>query len=167
MKKIYCAGAFNFDYLEENYLEKVKNDYRSKLLGDAKYLLSKSSGKLLKEDLTYIGPFYFESDGMLDEEIVATEVKMIEECTDAVFLLDNACCPGTIGELLLATLLEKQVAIFYVEKGRDEETESSLHTPCWFPIIMSKQKNKNTYLYACTSKDDAIIKILKYVYEEI
>lgn len=133
MNKLYCAGTFCFDFLDSNYREMAKKDYRSLVLGDSALLLQKSDYVLLNKKLKYIGPFYFESEGMVDELILASELK-------------------------------KNVQIFYIRKGDYEETESKLHTPCWFPIIMSQQINhNNTKVVECKNYEEAIENILSYV----
>ena len=159
MRKFYCGGSFGFDYLQPNYQEQAAADYRAILLGSADLLLQRSDGVLLNAETLYIGPFYFESDGMLDRDIVKSEMDMVKNCTDAIFLLDNACCPGTICELTMASMLGKRVHLFYLRKADDEETESSLHTPCWYPILHSSIINENTRLCACGSLEDALDKM--------
>ena len=159
MRKFYCGGSFGFDYLQPNYQEQAAADYRAILLGSADLLLQRSDGVLLNAETLYIGPFYIESDGMLDRDIVKSEMDMVKNCTDAIFLLDNACCPGTICELTMASMLGKRVHLFYLRKADDEETESSLHTPCWYPILHSSINNKNTRLCACGSLEDALDKM--------
>lgn len=163
MNKIYCAGAFNFDFLEDNFKEKAKDDYRSIILGNENLLLEKHDYITLKDNLNYIGPFYFETEGMLDELIVETEINMIRKCTHAIFLIDGGLCPGTIAELTLASTLNKNVEIFYIKRNDDEETESKLHSPCWFAIIMSKINNINTNITSCSSYKDATNKIIEYI----
>ena len=163
MNKLFCAGTFDFDFLNDDYREKSKNDYRAILLGNENSLLEKHDYVSLKENLIYIGPFYFESEGMVDELIVDSEIKMIKECTHAIFLLNDGCCPGTIAELTLASTLNKFVEIFYIKKNNDEETESRLHSPCWFPIIMSKINNPNTTVISCSNYQDATAKIVEFV----
>lgn len=163
MKKLYCGGTFPFDFQNENYIEQVRCDYRAQLLGSEEKLLERSNGVLLRDGLWYIGPFYFESDGMLDSDIVAAESHMVETCTHAIFLLDDGCCPGTITELTMASLLGKEVRIFYIRKPDKEETESTLHSPCWYPIVFSHLKNPHTAIFCCTSKEDATARILAYV----
>jgi len=156
---LYCGGAFGFDYLENNYYEKASKDYRAILLGGADKLLQKSSCEILRDNVLYTGPFYFESDGMVDKDIVKEEVKMIKKCTNAVFLLDSGCCPGTIAELILATKLGKDISVFYIKKNDNEETESTLHTPCWFPIIMSQLLSDKVNVVCCDDYLDAVNKI--------
>ena len=109
MKKVYCGGAFDFDCQRPDYLQRAKKDYRAILLGNEEKLLRKQEFVLINPDLAYIGPFYFETDGMVDKDIVGLERGMVKNCTDAVFLLKDARCPGTIAELMLASVLKKRV----------------------------------------------------------
>ena len=155
MKKLYCGGSFCFDYQKADYREQAAADYRSVLLGSPDLLLQRSSGVPLGNGTTYIGPFYFESDGMPDTDIVRSEIDMVKDCSDAIFLLDSACCPGTICELTMASVLGKAVHIFYLQKPDDQETESSLHTPCWYPILHSSIINQRSTLYPCSSIQEA------------
>ena len=159
MRKFYCGGSFGFDYMQPNYREQAAADYRAVLLGSADLLLQRSDGVELNTGALYIGPFYFESDGMLDRDIVKSEMDMVRNCTDAVFLLDNAACPGTICELTMASMLGIQVHVFYLRKADDQETESSLHTPCWYPILHSSILNEHTRIQACGSVEEAVGKI--------
>lgn len=163
MRKFYCGGSFGFDYLQPNYREQAAADYRAILLGSPDRLLQRSTGVELHAEAMYIGPFYFESDGMLDRDIVKSEMEMVTNCTDAVFLLDNASCPGTICELTMASMLGKRVHLFYLRKADDEETESSLHTPCWYPILHSSIMNEYTRLYPCSSLEDAVDQIRRLI----
>ena len=159
MRKLYCGGRFPFDYQQPNYLDQVAADYRAVLLGSPQRLLQRSEGEWLHRSVLYMGPFYFESDGMVDRDIVQSEIDMVRSCTDAIFLLDEAGCPGTVCELTMASMLGKNVHIFYVRKPEQEETESSLHTPCWYPIIHSSILNERTQMYACSSAEEAAEKI--------
>ena len=161
MKKLYCGGRFHFDYLQDGYREAAAKDYRAVLLGDVDCLLQRAESVPIHENAEYIGPYYFETDGMQDNDIVEAEWEMVRNCTDAVFLLEAADCPGTVCELTAASMLGKRVHIFYLHDER--ETESMLHTPCWYPILHSVSVNENTRIYECQSLDDAVCKIIKTV----
>ena len=163
MKRLYCGGCFDFDYQQANYRRQAAGDYRAILLGSADLLLQRSGGVKLHEGVIYIGPFYFESDGMVDRDIVRSEMEMVEACTDTIFFLDRAGCPGTVCELTAASMLGKNVHIFYLRKGDDEETESDLHTPCWYPILHSSIINEKTHVHPCSSGEDAAEQIQKLV----
>ena len=159
MRKLYCGGTFCFDYQKAGYMEQAAADYRAVLLGSPDRFLQRSNGVKLNDRVIYIGPFYFESDGMQDREIVQSEMHMVRTCTDAVFLLDGAGCPGTVCELTMAGMLGKNVHLFYVRRPDDQETESTLHTPCWYPVLHSCMINEHTKLYECNSIQDAVEKI--------
>ncbi len=164
--KLYCAGTFPFDFRDPDYMKNARKDYRSILLsklGGNYTFLEKKPYIPLSGNVRYNGPFYFESDGMVDSEIVETEMQMISDCTHIIFLLDDGCCPGTITELIFAATLKKNVEIFYIKKADDEETESTLHSPCWFPIIACQLINPNTNITACIDYSDATKKIINYV----
>ena len=134
MEYVYCGGRFDFDYRQDRYEQKAAEDYRAVLLGNADKLLRNSGILWLSDRLSYVGPYYFETDGMLDREIVETEKGQIDSCTQTVFLLDVAPCPGTVAEMVYAASLGKKMRIVYI---RDEgETESALRSPCWYPMIL-------------------------------
>lgn len=162
-RKLYCGGKFAFDYQKQDYETQVKNDYRANILGNFHLLLDNNKCVEITENVNYIGPFYFETDGMIDKDIVSTEKQMIEQCTDAIFLLDDGLCPGTISELIYASTLSKTIHIFYIKRKDTEETESTLHSPCWYPIILSEQLNNKTIIYSCDSFDDANQKMKKII----
>jgi nucleoside 2-deoxyribosyltransferase len=72
--------------------------------------------------LAYIGLYYFETDGVLNQDIVEVEKRQIERCTIAVFLLDNAPCPGTIVEMVYAAALQKRIPVYYVKNVNEVES---------------------------------------------
>lgn len=159
--RLFCGGAFEFDCRNEKYEIEARNDYRAMLLKSVEALLRPQdiNGVKINGHVTYIGPFYFETDDMQAHDIVKSEKQMIENCTDAVFILDNAACPGTVSEIIYANLLKKKLHIFYVEHGKDIETESDLHTPCWYPIIFCQMTNENVHIYPCADIADAKNKV--------
>lgn len=163
MKQVYCGGAFPFDCRDADFRHQAARDYRALLLGDAGQLLQRQKYVPLSETVRYIGPFYFETAGMQDVDIAACEMNMVRACTDAVFLLDDGNCPGTVSELTLAAMLGKRIAVFYIRRPDDEETESSLHSPCWYPILLSGLLNSQTRVFSCRDYDDAAKKIAAYV----
>lgn len=136
--RIFCGGTFCFDYWKEEYKVTTTRDYRTIILGSVEALLhpNGTNGVKISQHVVYIGPFYFEVANMEAEEIIKCEKQMIESCTDAVFVLDDASCPGSITEIMYANALKKPLRIFYVHYGRSVETESGLHTPCWYPLLL-------------------------------
>ena len=161
IKKLYCAGAFDFDYQKKNYKKQAKKDYRVvSILKDLDTFLYGCKTISLSKNLNYIGPFYCETDTMQGDEVVNIELKAIENCTDGIFVLDRANCPGTIFECTYAATLKKNLHIFYLQKNEDEETESKLHTPCWFAIMGALNINpKKTHLYTFKDKKELYTQI--------
>lgn len=163
--RIFCGGTFCFDYRKEGYEVLAAKDYRAKLLDSVDALL-KPEGTYevrINDCVTYVGPFYFETESMKAEDIILCEKKMIESCTDAVFVLDEAACPGTIAEVMYANSLGKTLHLFYVQHKNDEETESELHTPCWYPISFCRMTNNNMNLYFCSNVEEAVCKVQSFV----
>lgn len=160
LDSIYCGGRFYFDYLHEGYREKAYNDYRACFLNDVDLLLNNRGSIRLSDNAVYVGPFYFESESMIDRDIVREEMKQIEACTVAFFLLDDCNCPGTISEMVYAATLKKNMVIYYVSD--EEETESTLLSSCWYPIKMCQILN-NPFVEAipCTDPGEAKKKILE------
>lgn len=165
MYKIFCGGAFCFDYRKKDYEVMATKDYRSKLLGCTELLLKPKDvgGVYISENVKYVGPFYFETESMKAEDIIRCEKKMIESCTDAIFLLDDAACPGTIAEVMYANALQKRLHLFVVRHNDDEETESELHTPCWYPILFCQMTNMSVNIYQCYSAEDTASRIQSFV----
>ena len=164
-RRIFCGGTFCFDYRADGYETMAAMDYRAKLLDSVESLLRPkgTNGMKISENVLYVGPFYFETESMKAEEIVCCEKEMIESCSDAIFLLDDAACPGTIAEVMYANSLGKTLHLFYVRHKNDEETESELHTPCWYPIQFCQMTNRSVNIYPCSSVEDAANKIQSIV----
>jgi len=163
--KIFFGGAFNFDYRDEDYQILAAEDFRAQILGSVDALLKPKdmNGVSINDNVLYIGPFYFEAESMKAQDIIACEKQMIERCTDAVFVLDDAACPGTIAEIMYANSLQKTIHLFYVQHNNDEETESDLHTPCWYPLIFCQLTNDKAELYQCDDLQDAARKVIDLV----
>lgn len=164
-RSIYCSGIFCFDCRDDGFEEKAACDYRAVLLGGVEAMLKipENSVVRINGNVTYVGPFYFETKDMQPVEIVKCEMEMIEACTDAIFLLDTAACPGTIAEVMYANSLQKRLHLFYIRHNDDAETESDLHTPCWYPLHFCLMTNRNAELRPCVDVGDAVEKICRFV----
>lgn len=163
---VYCGGRFDFDYQDEKYIEKAEQDYRAVLLKDVNLLLKSPSPIHISNRLIYVGPFYFETDGMLDQDIVETEIRQIENCTTAVFLLDGGSCPGTVAEMIYAASLNKKMIIAYLKD--ENETESALLSSCWYPIILCQKISGSTIkLLPFTHPSEGRKRILDYIRTEM
>lgn len=162
--RIFCGGSFCFDYRNQNYLAEAAGDYRVELLGSVNALLRPRDGGVpVATNVVYIGPFYFETEDMEADDIVRCEMEMIDRCTDAIFILDDAACPGTITEIIYANSLKRNLHIFYVRYDEDTETESTLHTPCWYPLLFCQMTNDNTHIYPCSSTKEARMAVTAHI----
>lgn len=160
---VYCGGIFHFDIRQDGYEAKASRDFRALLLEGLDHLMNPPIGGkcMINGNVAYVGPYYFETDDMQPEDIVRCEKRMIEDCTDAVFLLDDASCPGTVAELMYALFLGKALHIFYVRRNDSEETESDMHAPCWYPITFCRMSDPDTGIYPCDDYGDAVGEIQK------
>lgn len=163
--KLFFGGAFCFDCRDKDHEIRAAEDYRAQLLGSVQALLKPDdmSGVLINDNVLYIGPFYFEAESRKGEDIIMCEKQMIEQCTDAVFVVDEAACPGTIAEIMYANSLQKTIHLFYIKHDDDEETESDLHTPCWYPLTFCQLTNASTKLYPCDDMKDAVSKVFNLI----
>ena len=150
MEYIYCGGRFDFDYRQIGYEKKAAEDYRAILLKDVNKLLNPADTVVLSDNLSYIGPYYFETEGMLDLDIIETEKRQIERCTVAVFLM------------VYAASLQKKIKIFYVKE--ENETESTLQSSFWYPMILCGKINPaGTNIQSCDSFSEGRAEILKWL----
>ena len=100
---------------------------------------------------------------MKDRDIVHTEMAQIERCTTAVFLLDGADCPGTVGEMVYAASLHKRLRVFYIQN--EKETESTLRSPCWYPMLLCQQIDAaQVELIACANLAEARDRIAQLLF---
>ena len=169
-KKIYFGGNFPFQYKDYTE-EKLAEDYRAIVLGDVKELLKSPSAEFKykrikgKDNVFYAGPYYFYEEGTSAEGIVKNEHQMVEDCTDAIFLLENTPCPGTITEIVHSSMIGKNVHIFYVGTTIDDgEPENEIDSKQWYSICFSKLVNPNVSIERCENKTDATHKILEYIH---
>jgi hypothetical protein len=160
-KKIYFGGRFRFMY-KDYTKEKLAEDYRAKLLGDVDLMLrtpkNRSKSVYMGRQMGYIGPFYFYDEGTSAEDIVNNEYDMVERCDEAVFLLDDEPCPGTISELIHASVLYKNVRIYYVKTEIDKgEPENEIYSKQWYAIMMAIKINEEcTDIIECADYDEAV-----------
>ena len=164
-KIIYCGGNFEFQYKDYSP-EKLEEDYRARILRGVTGLLHKPTGGLssLNKNTMYCGPYYFYEEGADGASIVKNEIEMVDRCTHAIFVVDNTNIPGTITEIIHASIKGKDVAIFYVKQPLDEgEPEKDICSANWYPIEFAK-KMVNAYIVECPDRE--IAKKLAYNYVE-
>lgn len=164
VRKLFFSGEFPL-LDENNPVDSLKKDYRALILGDVRRLLyMPEEGKEipLSDKVSYVGPFYFYGDTLCSRQIVSVENEMIHRCTDAVFLLENSSCPGSVTELVNAALLGKTIHIYYVALS-SETPETEINSDQWYPIAFARMAGNNVTCTECRSRDEAIQKILSFV----
>lgn len=148
--KIFCSGRFSVEN-SVKLQEALRLDYRARLLGDVNRLLYPSACCMVNNYIEYLGPFYFECDKLFAREVVVTERKMIDVCTDAVFVFDEEDCAGSIAELIYAASLHKRIHIFYVKHIERE----NIQTPLWYPITLCEMLTQSCEVVSCDTQEEA------------
>lgn len=156
MKKFYFGGQFNFRYKDYS-IEKIKEDYRSKILGDYRLWMNTPTGGMVDVEggNYYVGPFYFTEykDG---GHVVDFESGCIDKATDCFFVLSNASAPGTVTEIVQATMKSKEIHIFYVRKDiPGSEVDTEFKNDLWYPITFAKEKG-NTEVWGFDTYEEAV-----------
>ncbi len=156
-KRYYFGGQFNFRYKDYS-IENIAKDYRSKILGDYNLWLNTPSGGMVKinDKNYYVGPFYFteHKDG---DHIVNFESHCVNLATDCFFVLSNASAPGTITEIIQASLKWKNIHIFYVKKDiPTEEIDTEYKNDLWYPITFAMSNAKSVEVYGFDTYDEAV-----------
>lgn len=157
--KVYLAAKFEKQKNIDGSLS-LKNDFRSKMIGEENFFNFNSHSFLRDNDgnalYQYIGPFYNEkaSDGELTsticEEVVKTESLIIDHCDIFIAYLDEEVSPGGISELIYAAFKGKEIWIFYkVENNTDYE----LKTSNWYPCISAMQIRGKEHIKMIPVKD--------------
>ena len=145
LPKIYFASQFYKKMVDHKYFT-LKDDFRTKLIGSEADLtnfnnhsfIRNKDGKLLYQ---YLGPFYNEkaSDGSLTstvcEDVVQTENNLIDKCDIFMTYFDSNISPGSVTELIYASLQKKKILIFY---KIEDSVSYDLKTSNWYPIVFSR-----------------------------
>ncbi len=149
--KIYFAGKFDFSANGEKLEERLKNDYRSILLGDSKKLTyADEKAKLNNYPIHYNGCFYCEQASNGDytstdcKFIVRQEIKSVIEADIFCCVFDLDFSVGTIVELMDAAFAKKRIAIFF----RNVQNSYEIKSEYWFAITRAIEicKSNNTII---------------------
>lgn len=141
LPKVYFASKFIKKELNGSI--SFEEDFRTKLLQDSNKLNNYNYNSFIFDKYQYIGPFYNEkaSTGNLTnkecEQVVNCENKLIDRCDIFMAYLDEKKSPGTITELVYASLIRKKIIVFYKP---DKNNNYSINTDSWYPIVFSKEQ---------------------------
>ena len=147
MIKLFYSGTYKVRHElinKENVLEMLKDDIRSKIVGNVKDTVYASNGVVINKNknVMYIGGFYYEKQDenkSVCENVVSEELKKIDKCDLVVANLTKYSAIASITEIIYAAFKRKKIVIFCNPKITSYEIEGEY----WFPILACKQLNKN------------------------
>lgn len=166
MKRIYFGGKFNIIKDKSLSLEKrLVNDFRSKILGNAKRLTYYDDNVKLDNGYIYNGPFYCEQASNGDFTSTDCNVVLNSEyeavlSSDIYFVLfDQKFSVGSIVELDWAISMNKNIIIFYEE----EDSNYNIKSEYWFAIANALKKSNKVKVFKFNDINKVIDEIKKGV----
>ena len=168
MKKIYFGGKFNI--IKNNNLkieERLKKDYRSKLLGDEKLLAYYQDKLMINHKYQYLGPFYCEKASHGDftstdcNIVITKEYEAVKHCDIFICVFNKSFSVGSIVELEWSINMNKEIIILYKEEKSDYEIKSEY----WFAILDAVRRSNNIKVIPY-NKEQEINIILKEILEK-
>lgn len=168
MIKLFYSGTYRERHesiTRENILEKLKDDVRSKIVGNVKDTVYASNGVVLAEnkEVMYIGGFYYEKENpgkSICENVVYEELKQIDNCDIVIANLMNYSAIASITEIIYAAFKKKKIVIFCDPKITSYEVEGEY----WFPILAAKQLDDNIEV-KFVNHENEIVEYIKHLKE--
>lgn len=163
MIKMFYSGTYNVRHElinRDNVLEMLKDDLRSRIVGNVEDVVNNSSGVILKsnKNVMYVGGFYYEKEHpnkTTCENVVYEELKQIDKCDLVIANLTKYSAIATVTEILYAAFNNKKIIIFCDPRITSYDVEGEY----WFPIITSKELDKNVEVKFIENEDE----IIKYI----
>lgn len=165
MIKIFYSGVYNVRHElinENNVLEMLKDDIRSKIVGNVSDTVYASDGVAIKsnKNVLYIGGFYYEkenSNKSICENVVYEELKQIDKCDIVIANLMNYSAIASVTEIIYSAFKQKKIVIFCNPKITDYKVEGEY----WFPILTAKQIDKDVEVRFAESEEEIIDNVNK------
>lgn len=147
MIKLFYSGTYKVRHEfinEDNVLEMLKDDVRSKIVGDVPSTVYASDGVVIKnnKNIMYVGGFYYEKQNKnksVCENVVSEELNQIDRCDLVIVNLTKYSAIASVTELIYAAFKQKKIVIFCDPKV----TSYKIQGEYWFPILTCKELNKN------------------------
>ena len=160
MIKLFYSGTYKVRHElinENNVLEMLKEDIRSKIVGNVKDTVYASNGVIIKgnKNVKYIGGFYYEKQDenkSVCENVVNEELKQIDKCDIVIANLTKYSAIATVTEIIYASFKKKKVVIFCDPNVTSYNVEGEY----WFPILTCKQLNKNIEIKFINNEEEII-----------
>lgn len=167
MIKLFYSGTYKVRHElinESNILEMLKDDIRSKIVGNVKDTVYASDGVLIKgnKNVMYIGGFYYEKQDKnksICENVVSEELKQIDKCDLVIANLTKYSAIASVTEIIYASFKKKKIVIFCDPKVTSYDVEGEY----WFPILTCKKLNKNVEIRFIDDEEEIVnyVKSLK------
>ena len=172
MIKIFYSSPYNIqhkDITPNNAEELLKDDIRSKIIGNVKEFIYGSDGIKIKgnNNVLYLGGFYYEKDKFKDrkygecENTVKCELEQIDN-SDIVFVsLLKYSAIASITEMIYSSFKGKKIIVFCDKNITQFKTEYEY----WFPLITSMIVN-NSIEIVYVENEEEIINYINNLKEE-
>lgn len=160
MIKMFYSGTYSVRHElinKDNVIEMLKDDLRSRIVGNVEDVVNSSDGVILKsnKNVMYVGGFYYEKEHPNKtncENVVYEELKQIDKCDLVIANLTKYSAIATVTEILYAAFNNKKIIIFCDSRITSYEVEGEY----WFPIIASKELDKNVEVRFIENEDEII-----------
>ncbi len=160
MVKIFYSGTYIVRHElinKNNVCEMLKNDIRSKIVGNVKDTVYASDGVIIKNNrnVMYVGGFYYEKQNKnktVCENVVDEELKQIDKCDLVVANLTKYSAIASVTEIIYAAFKNKKIVIFCDPNITSYKVEGEY----WFPILTCKKLDKNIEIKYTKNEDEII-----------
>ncbi len=160
MIKLFYSGTYKVRHEfinRDNVCEMLKDDVRSKIVGNVAATVYASDGVVLESnpDVMYVGGFYYEKEnpGKTDcENVVYEELKQIDRADLIICNLTKYSAIASVTELIYAAHRNKHIVIFC----DPNITSYQIQGEYWFPILTCKELNPNVEVRFINNEDEII-----------
>lgn len=160
MVKIFYSGTYIVRHElinENNVCEMLKNDIRSKIVGNVKDTVYASDGVIIKnnKNVMYVGGFYYEKQNKnktVCENVVDEELKQIDKCDLVIANLTKYSAIASVTEIIYAAFKNKKIVIFCDPSITSYKVEGEY----WFTILTCKKIDKNVEIKYIKNEDEII-----------
>lgn len=148
--KLFISAAFDSkhkDFYEQEAIYNLRNDIRSKILGDVKYFLNKPKKDrclLINPEITYVGGYYYYDNinaNTLEscKDIIDIQLNELDTANLVIVIIDRCSAISTMSELLYAAYKNKEIVIFADPKV----CKLDINSKYWYAIEMARTFDDN------------------------
>lgn len=160
MIKLFYSGTYKVRHEfinKDNVCEMLKDDVRSKIVGNVEATVYASDGVVLESNpnVMYVGGFYYEKENPgkdVCENVVYEELKQIDKADLIIGNLTKYSAIASVTELIYAANLGKHIVIFC----DPNITSYKIQGEYWFPILTCKELTPNVEVRFITNEDEII-----------